>query len=158
VSGSGINWAICKSAPRLTQITTPAPQLSVFYGWMPFLPPNQQRQSTDGSGIIACIMLTVNYVDAVAIDNSKETPRSTAEASGAVPWVNPLTKEQLQQAFIYLLQVLMLCSLSLMNSVRWYCHCLTHPTLLLMSILMAVFPVPGLTVLPQIAPEENLGG
>ena len=25
VSGSGINWAICKSAPRSRQITTPAP-------------------------------------------------------------------------------------------------------------------------------------
>jgi len=31
VSGSGINWAICKSAPRFRQITTPAPQHSVFY-------------------------------------------------------------------------------------------------------------------------------
>ena len=31
VSGSGISWAICKSAPRSRQITTPAPQRSVFY-------------------------------------------------------------------------------------------------------------------------------
>ena len=31
VSGSGINWAICKSAPRSRQITTPAPHHSVFY-------------------------------------------------------------------------------------------------------------------------------
>ena len=30
VSGSGISWAICKSAPRSRQITTPAPHLSVF--------------------------------------------------------------------------------------------------------------------------------
>ena len=30
VSGSGISWAICKSAPRSRQITTPAPQHSVF--------------------------------------------------------------------------------------------------------------------------------
>ena len=30
VSGSGISWAICKSAPRSRQITTPAPHYSVF--------------------------------------------------------------------------------------------------------------------------------
>ena len=47
VSGSGISWAICKSAPRSRQITTPAPHHSVFTGRMPFLPPNQQRQSTE---------------------------------------------------------------------------------------------------------------
>ena len=38
VSGSGISWAICKSAPRFRQITTQAPHRSVFYrlvtrGW-----------------------------------------------------------------------------------------------------------------------------
>ena len=31
VSGSGISWAICKSAPRSRQITTPAPHHSVFW-------------------------------------------------------------------------------------------------------------------------------
>ena len=31
VSGSGISWAICKTAPRSRQITTPAPHHSVFY-------------------------------------------------------------------------------------------------------------------------------
>ena len=31
VRGSGISWAICKSAPRSRQITTPAPHNSVFY-------------------------------------------------------------------------------------------------------------------------------
>ena len=43
VNGSGISWAICKSAPCSRQITTPAPHYSVFIDWMPFLPPNQQR-------------------------------------------------------------------------------------------------------------------
>jgi len=38
-SGSGIIWAICKSAPSSRQTTTPAPHHSVFY--RPFLPPNQ---------------------------------------------------------------------------------------------------------------------
>ena len=49
VSSIGIHWAICKSAPRSKQITTPVPHRSVFTGWMPFLPPNQQRQSTEGT-------------------------------------------------------------------------------------------------------------
>ena len=39
VSGSGICWAICKSAPCSRQITTPAPHHSVFRDRMPFLPP-----------------------------------------------------------------------------------------------------------------------
>ena len=49
VSGSSISWAVCKSAPRSRQITTPTPHHSVFTGRMPFLPPNQQRQSTEGT-------------------------------------------------------------------------------------------------------------
>ena len=49
VSGSGIRWAICKSAPRLRQITMPAPHHSDFTGRMPFLPTNQQHQSTEGN-------------------------------------------------------------------------------------------------------------
>ena len=49
VSGSGISWAICKSASRSRPITTPVPHHSSFFtGPMPFLPPNQQRQSTEG--------------------------------------------------------------------------------------------------------------
>jgi len=55
VSGSGISWAICKSAPRSRQITMPAPHHSVFTGWMPFLPPNQQRQSTEGRNLIKVV-------------------------------------------------------------------------------------------------------
>jgi len=43
VSGSGISWAICRSAPCCRQIT-----IQFFTGRMPFLSPNQQRQSTEG--------------------------------------------------------------------------------------------------------------
>ena len=39
---SGTSWAICKSAPRSRQITTPVFHHSVFTARMPFLPPNQQ--------------------------------------------------------------------------------------------------------------------
>jgi len=51
VSGSGISWARCKSAPHSRQITMPAPHSCFFTGRMPFLPPNQQRQSTEGTSI-----------------------------------------------------------------------------------------------------------
>ena len=57
VSGSGISWAICKSAPRSRQISTPAPHHSVFTGRMPFLPPNQQRQSTEGKYLLTYLKI-----------------------------------------------------------------------------------------------------
>ena len=49
VSGNGISWAICMSASRSRQITMPVPHHSFFTGRMTFLPPNQQRQSTEGN-------------------------------------------------------------------------------------------------------------
>jgi len=48
MSGSGISWAICKSARRSRQITMPAAHSSVIYSRVLFLLPNQQRQSTEG--------------------------------------------------------------------------------------------------------------
>ena len=48
MSGSGISWAICKSARRSKQITTPAPHHSVFYRPDALPADNQQRQSTEG--------------------------------------------------------------------------------------------------------------
>jgi len=47
VSGSGICWAICKSAPHPRQ-PRQHPTTQFFTDWMPFLPPNQQRRSTEG--------------------------------------------------------------------------------------------------------------
>jgi len=50
MGGSDINWTICKSfAPHSRQITMPVPHHSIFTGWMLFLTPNQQCQSTEGS-------------------------------------------------------------------------------------------------------------
>ena len=46
VSGSGICWTIYKSAPHLRQ-PHQHPTTQFFTGRMPFLPPNQQRQSTE---------------------------------------------------------------------------------------------------------------
>jgi len=47
VNGSGICWAICKSASRPKE-PRQHPTTQFFTGRMPFLPPNQQRQSTEG--------------------------------------------------------------------------------------------------------------
>jgi len=58
VSGSGISWLICKSAPRSTQTTIPALHHSVFTGRMPFLTPDQQRQSTEAGLNVIKIFLT----------------------------------------------------------------------------------------------------
>jgi len=45
LSGIGISWAICKSAPCSIKITsTPTTP-----GWMPFQLPNQQHQITEGT-------------------------------------------------------------------------------------------------------------
>jgi len=49
VSGSGISRAICKSAPCSRQIPRQHPTTQFFTGRMPFLPPNQQHQSTEGT-------------------------------------------------------------------------------------------------------------
>jgi len=48
VSGNGISWAMCKSAPCRRQTTMPSLQQSVFYRPDVLLSPNQQRQSTEG--------------------------------------------------------------------------------------------------------------
>ena len=57
MSGSGISWARCKSASCSRQITTPAPHCSVFTGRMPFLPPNQQRQSAEGNSSTTAVLV-----------------------------------------------------------------------------------------------------
>jgi len=61
VSGSGISWALCKSAPRSRQITMPAPHHLVFFtGRTPFLPPNQQRESIEGKRVKTKLRRTTN--------------------------------------------------------------------------------------------------
>jgi len=53
VSGSGISWAVCKSAPRSRQVTKPAPHHSVFYR------PDALPAAQPTGNLIPC-MLTVN--------------------------------------------------------------------------------------------------
>jgi len=71
VSGSGIIWDICKSAPWPRHMTMPASHHSVFFtSQMPFLPPNQQCQSTEGTRIflyLQCLMLLVGQQEGHAV-------------------------------------------------------------------------------------------
>ena len=67
VSGSGVSWAICNYAPRSRKTTTPAPHHSVFFtGRMPFLPPNQQCQSTEGTKLPLCTRTQCFYMYTLA--------------------------------------------------------------------------------------------
>ena len=80
MGGSGISWAICKSAPCCRQITTPAPHHSVFTGQMPFLPPNQQRQSTEGTILIqvTCAKILVK-IGRVVLEICSRTDKETGK-------------------------------------------------------------------------------
>ena len=83
MSGSGISWDICKSAPHSRQITTPAPHYSVFMGRMPFLPPNQQRQSTE------CISLWIILIK----DRQKSQCSSVADRPRVDKWMKQIDEK-----------------------------------------------------------------
>ena len=60
--GSGITWTICKqSTSRSRQITTPTPHHSIFTGWMLFLTPSQQCQSTEGNNLHTKSRIVLGY-------------------------------------------------------------------------------------------------
>ena len=61
-SGSGISWAICKSAPRSRQ-PRQHPTTRFFTDRMPFLPPNQQCQSTEGMSCTKEFIFVSSRVD-----------------------------------------------------------------------------------------------
>ena len=62
VSGSGISWAICKSAPCSRQITMPAPHHSAFY--RPDALPAAQPTASKHSRILCCHASSDNPVTA----------------------------------------------------------------------------------------------
>jgi len=80
MSGSGISWAICKSAPRSSQITTPAPHHSVFLqaGCPSCCPTNSvkalkaTRQSTEYS-TLTYVESKGEYCDDGAVDRAERS-------------------------------------------------------------------------------------
>jgi len=70
MGGSDISWTICKSfAPRSRQITMPVPHHWAFTGRMPFLPPNQQRQSTEGKCLMPQGITKEFYIRGLQLNN-----------------------------------------------------------------------------------------
>jgi len=61
--------AVASAAPRSRQITMPAPTTQFFTGQMPFLLPNQQRQSTEGTQW-ACYLLNIHKYKYILQHNS----------------------------------------------------------------------------------------
>ena len=63
VSGNGISWAICKSTPRSTQITTPAPHYSVFLqAGCPFCRPTNSVKALKALSTEGTIVIIVKIV------------------------------------------------------------------------------------------------
>jgi len=84
VSGSGINSSD-NIPPRSRQLTTPAHHHSSFFtGRMPFLPPNQQRPSTDTALTLSLVQWDLNLTAAASNDKElQQKPRSTNTTSDA---------------------------------------------------------------------------
>jgi len=53
------------------------PPLSFFTGRMPFLPPNQQRQSTEGNNILTHLKQNLHTTADVSLGNRNESPHVT---------------------------------------------------------------------------------
>jgi len=66
VSGNGISWAICKSALQPDRQSCQHPIMQFLTGWIPFLPANQQHQSTEG-------MFSLNYKN---VSEKKKVPHN----------------------------------------------------------------------------------
>ena len=80
MGGSGISWNICKSfAPHSRQTTMPVPHHSVFKGRMPFLPLNQQCQSTEGRAFYKHTKLYLNQKNFLWTDGSTDGRTDTSE-------------------------------------------------------------------------------
>ena len=58
VSGSGISWAVCKSAPCSRQTTTPAPHHSVFTGTCP---PQKDLEWTRNHYTVQPVAIKLSY-------------------------------------------------------------------------------------------------
>ena len=75
VSGSGIRWATCKSAPRSRQRTTPTPHHSFFTGRMSFLSPN----SIKALKAISVIIMTTKTKIAYSYCSQQESTSKSSE-------------------------------------------------------------------------------
>jgi len=92
VSGSGISWAVRKSAPRCRQITTPAPHHTVFYrpDALPVAQPTASQSSEGRAYVRYCaanvsvgrgpLLLLLLLLLQDAADDCKVTPGQLSRA------------------------------------------------------------------------------
>jgi len=94
VSGIGISWDICKSAPHSRQITCQYPTAQFFTGRKPFLPPNQQSKHWSiPVGII------VSYCNGRGFQPSS---RCGPHRNSKLGWRTPRSKAHRLQPFVLL--------------------------------------------------------
>jgi len=89
VSGNGICWAICKSAPHPRQ-PCQHPTTQFFTGRMPFLPPNQQCQSTEGIDTYIVIPAENAQFRQVVLDHVTESALRNSSAGQVVVCLSSL--------------------------------------------------------------------
>ena len=103
---SGISWDICKSAPRSRQITM-HPTAQFFTGQMPFLLPNQQRQSTEGKALKAvCQWLTQKTSSLLQTLCSWSDYKRTMETSERLVFNWPSNLDLFETGFVSLTEVM----------------------------------------------------
>ena len=78
VSGSGISWAMQVCTSLQTDNHASTPQLSFFTGRMPFLLPNQQRQSTEGN----------NHTNTSSLNFYRPDALSDAQPTVSAEWLH----------------------------------------------------------------------
>jgi len=95
VSGSGISWAICKSATRSRQITTPAPHHSIFFYRPDALPATQPTASKHWRHNIA--YWHVIFIDIYSSELQK--PQDLATNAIKLTFVHLQTSEKWKDSF-----------------------------------------------------------
>ena len=94
VSGSGISWAICKSASHSRQITMPAPHYSVFY--RPDALPAAQPTATKHY----ILVLLSDYVSAafraltLLVEQQEGHPACRKLSGGVLAWLSVWSEMQ----------------------------------------------------------------
>ena len=87
-SGSGIRWAICKSAPRSSQITKPVPHHSVFYrldalpvaqptAWKHWRHRKQDKSFKKNKNLITPVTLPLKHISLICVSYDTVTKKST---------------------------------------------------------------------------------
>jgi len=106
VSGSGINWAICKSAPRPRQIITPESHNLVFTGWMPSCHPTKSIKAL-GNCQNNCQSQTNTNFAWTTVDFAK--PPSASRKNSSKLLLKQLSKSTFSALYIFYSMLLHWC-------------------------------------------------